>query len=149
MSQQINDNFRVLASIPIDSRFAKQTINDRDLIPVTERYEGLICYVVQTQVIYILVGGTDNTNWQPLNGAAGVSGVATYTVEGYPFIWQKGRSNTGVLNEQNVMEQYDIIMFGFCDYDDGAGSANRLIKLAQYNTGDPTFISSYNVIEYI
>lgn len=63
MSQQINDNFEVLAGIPIDSRTKKGTIAERDAIPATVRYQGLKCFVEQTQTEYALIGGITNSNW--------------------------------------------------------------------------------------
>ena len=100
MSQQINDNFDVLAGLPIERKYRQETIAGRDNIQSVSRYTGMQCYVEQTGVLYVLIGGIDNSNWTAVNGAAG--GVATYQVEGYPFLWRKGRSDLGVLNEESV-----------------------------------------------
>ena len=147
MSQQVNDNFEILAQLPADSRYDKPTINQRDSIPETVRFEGLQVYVTQTQVLYALIGGIENTDWQPINGAVGVGSVATYLVEGYPFIWQKGRIGS-TTNGNNIMQVNDTIKTGWCDYDAGSGLENSLIETAIYVGGDPTLIASYNVLEY-
>ena len=148
MAQEINDNFDVLAGLPIERKYRQITITERDNIPITSRYTGMLCFVNQTKVLYILIGGVENVNWQAINGAGGSAGTSIFFVEGYPFDWKKGRSSLGVINEDNDMEVNDIIMNGFCDYDDGSGLANTLIQLAQYTGGNVVEISSYNVLEY-
>lgn len=69
MAQQVNDNFEVLAGIPIDSRNKKATISERDGISSTLRFQGLQCFVEQTQTLYILAGGVANSNWIGIAGA--------------------------------------------------------------------------------
>ena len=147
MSQIVNDNFEILTQLPVDNRYNQSDITQRDSIPETVRFEGLQCYVSQTQVLYALIGGIENTDWQPINGAVGVGSVATYLVEGYPFIWQKGRVGT-TINGNNQMEVNDTIKTGWCDYDGGSGLENTLINTAIYVGGDTTLITSYNVLEY-
>lgn len=68
MAQQINDNFQLLAGIPLDERNQKTTISARDSIPSTLRFLGLICYVVQTNTTYQLQGGLANSNWVGIAG---------------------------------------------------------------------------------
>lgn len=148
MAQEINDNFNLLAGLPVEVDDRHQTISGRDNIPSTKRYTGRLCYVEQTQTLYMLVGGILNENWQPISGKTGVNDVSIYLVENYPFLWQKGRSDSGIDNENNVMEAGDIIMLGYCDYDDGSGSKNTLVRLAKYVSGVTTSISSYDVLIY-
>lgn len=69
MAQQINDNFQLLAGIPLDERNQKATISARDAIPSTLRFLGLICYVVQTNTTYQLQGGLANSNWVGIAGS--------------------------------------------------------------------------------
>lgn len=144
MSQEINDNYDLLAGLPVEVDDRHETISGRDSIPMTKRYTGRMCYVEQTSTLYILIGGIDNTNWVAVNGPGGAAGVETYLVEGYPFIWRKGFGN-----EDNSMEVGDVIMSGQCNYDDGSGSKETFVKYAVYVIGDPSFITSYDVIEYI
>ena len=143
MAQQVNDNFEVLAAIPIDDRNKKITIAERDAIENTRRYQGLTCFVEQTDTLYILIGGIDNSNWVVLGNASSSNPVNTYLVENYPFIWQKGDGNT-----TDLMEVGDAILYGFCSYDDGGGAQSTLIMLALYNSGDPSLITSYTVVSY-
>jgi len=69
MSQQINDNFQLLAGLPLDDRTRKTTIADRDAIASTRRFQGLQCFVEQTQTLYQLQGGIANSNWVGIAGA--------------------------------------------------------------------------------
>lgn len=78
MAQSINDNFRVLAALPIDDRYFKQTINDRNNIEVNRRYQGLLCYVLQTSTLYILKGGIDNTFWEEFGGGGQSNGFVIH-----------------------------------------------------------------------
>lgn len=147
MAQEINDNFRIVAALPLDDRYRKLTITERDNIESTRRYLGMQCFVVQTSTCYALISGTANSDWQPIWGLqGGAGGGAFYVVDTYAFMWQKGRNRvTGVINENNEMEANDIILNGFALYE----GEYKLIKTAEYVSGDPTLIASYNVIEYI
>jgi len=68
MGQQINDNFQLLAGLPIDDRNTKPTITARDSISISRRYQGLPCFVEQTQTLYQLQGGVENSNWVGIAG---------------------------------------------------------------------------------
>lgn len=63
--------FNLNSPVPMDSRSIAETIAERDAIKAEVRYEGLIVYVKETQQIYHLKGGTENTNWEPLKGEGG------------------------------------------------------------------------------
>lgn len=82
MSQQINDNFSILAGLPLDDRNAKTTIGLRDAIPATLRFEGLLCYVSQTSTLYQLQGGIENSNWIGIAGNNVTSDFET-EIEGF------------------------------------------------------------------
>lgn len=82
MSQQINDNFQLLAGIPIDDRNAKPTISARDSISSTRRFQGLLCFVEQTQTLYQLQGGILNSNWVGIAGNDISNGLET-VIEGF------------------------------------------------------------------
>lgn len=82
MAQQINDNFSILAGIPLDDRNAKTTIGLRDAIPATLRYEGLMCYVSQVSTLYQLQGGIENANWTGIAGSNVTSDFET-EIEGF------------------------------------------------------------------
>ena len=82
MAQQINDNFSLLAGIPLDDRNAKTTIGLRDAIPATLRFEGLLCYVSQTNTLYQLQGGIENSNWIGIAGNNVTSDFET-EIEGF------------------------------------------------------------------
>jgi hypothetical protein len=82
MAQQINDNFQLLAGLPIDDRTRKNTIADRDAISSTRRYQGLQCFVQQTQTLYQLQGGILNTNWVGIAGA-NVSNALETIIDGF------------------------------------------------------------------
>lgn len=82
MAQQINDNFSLLAGIPLDDRNAKTTIGLRDAIPAILRFEGLLCYVSQTSTLYQLQGGIENSNWIGIAGSNVTSDFET-EIEGF------------------------------------------------------------------
>jgi len=82
MSQQINDNFQLLAALPIDDRNMKPTIAERDAISPTRRFQGLQCFVQQTQTLYQLTGGILNTNWVGIAGLNISNGLET-VIEGF------------------------------------------------------------------
>ena len=77
MAQQINDNFQILAGLPLDDRFLKATIALRDAISSTLRHEGLMCYVSQTATTYQLQGGIANSNWVGIAGSNTTLGFET------------------------------------------------------------------------
>jgi len=77
MAQQINDNFQLLAGLPIDDRTRKSTIAERDAISSTRRYQGLKCFVDQTQTEYTLLGGITNANWVGTTGSNVSNGLET------------------------------------------------------------------------
>jgi len=82
MAQQINDNFQLLAGLPIDDRNKKPTIAERDAISLTRRYQGLKCFVDQTQTEYMLLGGILNSNWVGTAGA-NVTGALETIIDGF------------------------------------------------------------------
>lgn len=82
MAQQINDNFQLLAGLPIDDRIVKQTISERDAISSTRRFQGLQCFVVQTQTIYVLIGGVLNSDWIGIAGSNSSSNLET-VIDGF------------------------------------------------------------------
>lgn len=69
MAQQINDNFSLLAGIPIEQDMQKSTIGGRDAIKTTKRWLGMTCYVIQTNTTYQLQGGIANDNWVGIAGS--------------------------------------------------------------------------------
>lgn len=82
MSQQINDNFQLLAGLPIDDRTRKPTIAERDAISATRRFQGLQCFVEQTQTLYLLLGGIANANWTGISGSNISNGLET-VIDGF------------------------------------------------------------------
>lgn len=82
MAQQINDNFQLLAGLPIDDRIRKPTIAERDAISATRRFQGLQCFVEQTQTLYLLLGGILNSNWVGISGSNVSNGLET-VIEGF------------------------------------------------------------------
>ena len=62
-----------------DSKYGKggwrevATLLDRDLITVGRRAEGMAVYVQETDTVYILKDGLDNTNWALLQTGGGSS----------------------------------------------------------------------------
>lgn len=77
MSQQINDNFQLLAGLPIEKDMQKAIIADRDAINSTKRWQGMTCFVIQTQTLYQLQGGVTNADWVGIAGDNVSNGLET------------------------------------------------------------------------
>lgn len=82
MSQQINDNFQLLAGISLDDRYKQPTISARDAINTTRRFQGLLCFVEQTSTLYMLLGGIENSKWVGIAGA-NVSNALESIIDGF------------------------------------------------------------------
>lgn len=82
MSQQINDNFQLLAGLPLDDRNRKPSIAERDAISSTRRFQGLLCFVEATQTLYQLMGGISNSNWVGIFGENIADGIET-VIDGF------------------------------------------------------------------
>lgn len=68
---------------PQDLRMQRDTVVERDAIPMYIRWEGMQCYVVQEATIYYLKGGVDNSNWQVLASGGGVATEPTFTDDSF------------------------------------------------------------------
>lgn len=90
MAQQINDTFQLLAALPIDDRIKKANITERDAIPSTRRFQGLQCFVEQTETLYLLSGGVENTDWIGVFGGNIADGIET-VIEGF-YVLSAGKS---------------------------------------------------------
>lgn len=82
MSQQINDNFQLLAALSLDDRYKQPTISARDAISSTRRFQGLLSFVEQTGTLYMLVGGIANANWKGIAGSDTSNDIETI-IEGF------------------------------------------------------------------
>ena len=111
MAQQINDNFQLLAGLPIDDRNVKPTISERDAIASTRRFQGLWCFVQQTQTTYQLQGGITNANWVGIAGSNLSNGLETI-IEGFyvllagkttPLDWEVGDKFRGWIGNRYLV----------------------------------------------
>lgn len=111
MAQQINDNFQVLAALPIDDRNRKPTIAERDAISSTRRFTGLQCFVDQTQTLYQLQNGILNSNWVGIAGLNVANNLET-VIEGFyvlsagkttPLDWEVGDKFRGWIGSRYVV----------------------------------------------
>lgn len=135
MSQEINDNFKLVKADSLDDRYYQLTIASRDLIDSNRRYEGMICFVQQTQTFYGMVGGTSNTNWVPLWGLGAEN--PKISIEGNLFWYHPIMGNDG-----DGFEVGDLAINGWI-------SQNKWGKVLSYNGGDPTLFSGWDEIETI
>lgn len=60
---KLSSGFNLRTPVPLDLRTARNTILDRDSIPIKYRHDGMPCYVAGNQTLYRLKGGTSNTHW--------------------------------------------------------------------------------------
>lgn len=82
MSQQINDNFQLLAALSLDDRYKQPTISARDAISSSRRFQGLLSFVEQTGTLYMLIGGVANSNWKGIAGSDTSNDIETI-IEGF------------------------------------------------------------------
>jgi hypothetical protein len=81
--------YEILDGKPIDNRLTNDTNANRDLIPTSYRYEGLLVYVSDPNgdfsvggKLYQLVGGVTNTDWKEIkNETTGVTN-GIFTIDG-------------------------------------------------------------------
>lgn len=90
MSQQINDNFQLLAALSLDDRYRQPTIANRDAISTSRRFQGLLSFVEQTQTLYILLGGVANLNWVGIAGPDVSNNIET-VIEGF-YVLSAGKA---------------------------------------------------------
>lgn len=79
MSINISSNFDLFAALPLDARTVASDITARDAIDSGQRYEGLWCYVVDsdgggTPATYQLQNGITNGDWVLVGSGAGITG---------------------------------------------------------------------------
>lgn len=74
MSINVSSNFLLAAHLPLDARTIVANNAARDAIPAIQRYDGLVVYVVASQISYQLKGGILNANWAVF-GSGGGGGV--------------------------------------------------------------------------
>lgn len=60
---KLSSAFNLRTPVPLDLRTVRQSILDRNSIPLSYRHEGMPCYVKDNQTLYRLRGGVDNVNW--------------------------------------------------------------------------------------
>lgn len=74
MPQPIVSQFDRKYGLPIETYRSVQNVTQRNNIPDSIRWEGMIVHVISDQS-YILLDGTDNTKWEPLGGLVNVNVV--------------------------------------------------------------------------
>lgn len=71
MAIEVQDGFNVSTNKPIDDRYVKATLMERDALVPEVRYIGLTCYVVSENKRYILKEGITNDDWEDDTGGGG------------------------------------------------------------------------------
>jgi uncharacterized delta-60 repeat protein len=67
MAIEVIDGFKVSKNVPVDTvREVVQTLEERDRIPASVRYEGMETRVIATKTKYVLEGGITNAHWKPM-----------------------------------------------------------------------------------
>lgn len=87
MGIQMGSGFTVQTGLPIDDRDILQTLTERDNIPLFRRYEGMMCYVVEEETNYQLMGGTANECWFELQADGGSMHIGSDVPEETDVIW--------------------------------------------------------------
>lgn len=75
--QQCANYLQQIQTIVNSYRLVVANLSERDAIPVSRRFEGLMVYVESANLNYQLIDGIANTDWQPLaaGGGPGTSGT--------------------------------------------------------------------------
>lgn len=81
MGIQLGSNFNVQTDLPLDDRLVRETLSQRDAIPMAIRYEGMMCYVVNEHHTFQLIGGIDNIHWEYLQSERAEGNVYVGIVE--------------------------------------------------------------------
>lgn len=63
----IPKSYQRLGGFPLDDSTVFDTIDNRNAMVEGVRYQGMICYVEETDQLYLLKGGVDNQCWVALN----------------------------------------------------------------------------------
>jgi len=82
MSINIASNFELFAALPLDARTQVANIAARNAITAGQRYEGLWCYVVDsdgggTPATYQLQNGITNSDWILINSGTAITGIGS------------------------------------------------------------------------
>jgi hypothetical protein len=117
MSINIASNFELFAALPLDARTVAADITARDAITAGQRYEGLWCYVVDSDgggnpATYQLQNGITNGDWVFINSGTALTGIGN--AESIA-VWSSGtnlsanlnftRSNaTGIVNNEQGLD---------------------------------------------
>lgn len=60
---KLSSAFNLRTPVPLDLRTVRQSLVDRDAIPVIYRYDGMPCYISDNMTLYRLRGGVTNAHW--------------------------------------------------------------------------------------
>ena len=127
MAINFGEGFNILNRDPIDSRTAVGTIADRDGLDYFSLFEGLICYVSESQTVYVL--------------------TATGSGQGTGQVWQEVGGDL-----QSVLENGNSASLGFSasianvEEISFIGSSTIPIKLKKHATQDYLVISGSGLI---
>jgi len=77
MSIELATNFGVNTNLPLDNRYVVANIAARNAIPASVRFDGLIVYLLDTNVEWQLQGNT--TNWVDITNTGGNIDGGTWT----------------------------------------------------------------------
>ncbi|MFA5447295.1 MAG: BspA family leucine-rich repeat surface protein, partial [Sphaerochaeta sp.] len=65
----LSSGFNVNTQLPLELKKLKETLEDRDAIPLIQRYLGLEVYVSAENQFYVLEGGYTNAHWRARTGS--------------------------------------------------------------------------------
>lgn len=142
-------SFNVTAGLPLDQRQVVADLTARDLIDSGVRWQGMIVYVISTQLYYLLAGGTANANWTVLSGTP--PGTTPIKTTG-PFTVNDSSSValTGETTDKTVYTQVDYTVRVFRGTTVAAridftiiyrNAAWELLFCGEYNNGTPSGMS--------
>jgi hypothetical protein len=143
----LSSQFNLNAQIPLDSRFVKADLTERDAIDTIQRYEGLISYVVSEQKNYQLVGGVTNAHWVELQSGGSSSNLVkqtdVFTVDATII------SNGYVtLTQDLVTTEHEFVMLNGQVLIEGASHDYTIVGTDQINLSYTLTVDDYIVVKY-
>lgn len=128
MGIQLNSQFTIGTSLPIDDRMIVADLTARDALIAGRRYEGLVVYVISDGTSYQLQGGITDSDWVEF-GAGG-------SVDPYRFNTTSSRiSTSGTIAELTVTgltigRDYRVSLTAYCNR---AATGVDEVQLLQYS----------------
>ena len=138
MGIKVTSNFDEQASLPLDSRTVQLNITNRNNIPSSIRYEGMVVYVIDDKKTYQLVNGITNTDWVEF----GSSDIIDDGNSSLTTTYSSDKIDTLISGSLNYLGSWDASS-NTPYISDGTGTANDYYKVSVAGTQN---LGSTNIV---